>query len=117
MFPAGAGLELEQGMQPLALVQPEAASEPLQRWDGHRGCPRNGEQPWLPLGQAMAYPAAPPVALPGSCLALVQAFFLESCVREEFSLSGGVTNLPTRLIHALENRMGENISSEALTTA
>lgn len=79
--------------------------------------PRSGEQPWLPLEQSMACPAAPPVSLPGSCLALVQAFVFESCDSEEFSLRDGVTNPSTSLVHALENQMEESISSEALTTA
>lgn len=104
------------GMRPLALacgLQPEAASEPLRRWDEHRGCRGVGsspgslwDSPWLAL-----------LLLLCLCLALVQASFLESCVSEEFSLRDGLTNLSTRLVHALENRMEESISSEALTTA
>lgn len=105
MFPAGAGLEL--GMQPLALecgLQPQAASEHLQRWDGHGAV---GSSP----GCLQDRPCLALLLLLWFCLPLVQAFFLESRVSEEFRLSDGVTKLSARLLHGLEHRMEENISS------
>jgi len=92
----------------------------LWRWDGHRGCPRCGEQPWLPPGQALACLAASPVVPTSSCLGLwLQHSSSNSASMRCYVFSdwSEVTNLSVRFVHTLENRMEEGISSETSGTA
>lgn len=129
--PAGTGLEPERengalGFSGVGCSHKQQGRHPrqppslLRRWDEPRGCPRCGEQPRLPPGQALACFAASPKVLTSSCLGLWLQPSSSNPVSMRFAVFSDwseVPNLSMRFVHTLENRIEEGISSETSTTA